>query len=275
MMKSRNRRPSPIREQKGPGLLFVLVALAAVAMVSARFMGINPASLLTSADRLLTQTPNETASLDVSTRGEAVVSTQRTEPRILIYHAHASENYSPNPTHARSGTAGDIVEVGKTLAAALEERGVRTIHMTGVYDNPWRTAYESSAQAVAQMLEANPSIEMVIDLHRDAVESRQTGIATAQVAAVNTAKVLFTIGELNNPHVQANAAVATQIKDELERRYPGLSRGVRMFKQEANGHLHPNALEVHVGDYYDSNLDEAVSTARYLAEVLAGMLNEG
>lgn len=274
MMKSKHRRRTPVQERKGPGLLFVLVALAAVAMVSARFLGFTPESLLTSADRMLnTSTSGPTAALDVTTRGEPIAPANRDLPRVLIYHAHASENYSPNPTHARAGNPGDIVEVGKALAAALEERGVRTIHMTGVFDNPWRDAYSASAMAVSQVLQANPSIQLVIDLHRDAVESRQAGVGTAQVDAARTAKVLFTIGELDNPYVQANATMATRVKDELDRYYPGLSRGVRMFKQESNGRLHPSALEVHVGDYYDSTLGEAKSTARYLAEVLATMLN--
>lgn len=274
MMKTRHRRHFSMQDNQGPGILLVVIALLAVAMVTARFLGLSPASLLTSADRFLSGSgQNQLSSIDVTQRDEPAATGQRTEPRVLIYHAHASENYAPQPTHAPAGRPGDIVEVGRELAAALEAKGIRTIHLTGVYDNPWREAYAAAGRAVADVLQANPSIEMVIDVHRDAVESRTTGVATTHVGSVTAAKVLFTVGELNNPHVQANATLATQLKQALDSRYPGVARGVRMYKQETNGHLHPNAVELHIGDYYDSTLEEAKVTARYLADVIAAVLN--
>src|SRR5690606_14865031 len=95
--------------------------------------------------------PSSLTSPTTST-GDIGLPVARTEPRVLIYHAHASENYSPNPTHARPGNAGDIVEVGRALAEYLEARGIRTIHMPGVYDQPWAQAYAQSRRAVAQVL---------------------------------------------------------------------------------------------------------------------------
>lgn len=262
-----------LKEREGPGILFLVVALAAVAMVSARFMGVDPAGLIAQvSSRLSTPVAQDVDLLDVSQRGEPMSPVARTEPRVLIYHAHASENYSPKPTHANAGNAGDVVDVGKELAAALEAKGVRTIHVTGVYDNPWKDSYTASAQAVRQVLEANPSIELVIDVHRDAVESQQAGIATTLVGTESSAKILLAIGEINNPHIQQNAQIASQLKDQMDRQYPGLSRGMRMFRQESNGHLHPNAIEVHIGDYYDSTLDEAKAAARLFADVIAEVL---
>lgn len=260
------------RRKEGPGLLFLFVAVAAVSMVSARFMGVDPAALVTQVSSRFQTTSMRSDPLDVSSRGEAVVPVNRDEPRVLIYHAHASENYSPKQTHAARGQTGDVVEVGRELARALEAEGVRTLHVTGVYDDPWNEAYTASARAVQQVLEANPSIELVIDIHRDAIESRQAGIATAKVGEDTTAKILFAIGEQNNPHVQHNAEIASQLKERMDELYPGLSRGMRMLRQESNGHLHPNAVEVYIGDYYDSTLEEAKAAARLLAKVIAAGL---
>lgn len=273
-MKSKSRRHTPIKERQGPSLMFIIVAVAAVAMVGARFMGYTPAGMLERIEATMSRTASDSGDLiDVTGRGDAVTPTNRTDPLVLIYHAHASENYGPKKeTHAKPGAAGDVVEVGKELAAALEAQGIRTIHMSGVYDNPWREAYSASAHAVSQMIAANPSIRLVLDIHRDAVESRQAGIATVQVGSETAAKVLFTVGELNNPYIQENAAIATRLKEQLDALYPGMSRGVRLFNTESNGHVHPNAVEVHIGDYYDNDLNEAKATARYLADVVARVL---
>lgn len=253
--------------------MFLVVAVVALTMVGARFLGYTPAGILERIQGTVWRTAQKGA-VDVVQHGPAPVAAPdvRTGPRVLIYHAHASENYGPGNTHARPGTAGDVVEVGRALAAALEQRGIPTIHLTGVYDNPWNQAYAASADAVRQVLAANPSIELVLDIHRDAVESRQAGIATVQVGTERVAKVLFAVGERNNPNTQANAAMATRLKDAMDQMYPGMSRGVRLFNQESNGHMHPNAVEVHVGDYYDNNLEQAKATARYLADVVASVL---
>lgn len=271
-MKVRSRDVASRGRREGPGLLFLIVALAAVAMVSARFMGVDPAGLVTQVSSRFQASISQDDPLDVSGRGDALVPVAREEPRVLIYHAHASENYSPKETHARKGQAGDVVEVGRELARALEAEGIRTIHVTGVYDDPWSEAYPASAQAVREVLQANPTIELVIDIHRDAIESRQVGIATAQINNENAAKILFTIGEENNPYVQQNAEIASQLKDRMDELYPGLSRGMRMFRHEANGHLHPNAIEVYIGDYYDSTVEEAKAAARLLGQVIAAGL---
>lgn len=273
-MKSRQTRLGVARERQGPGYLFLVIALAAVALVSARFMGVSPAGILEQvSSRFSTPVAGDMDPLDVSQRGEPAAPVARAEPRVLIYHAHASENYAPKSTHARPGAAGDVVEVGKELAASLEAKGIRTIHLTGVYDENWQEAYPKSAEAARQVLEANPSIELVLDIHRDAVESRQAGIGTRQVGDERTARILFVSSERDNPNIHSNAEMASRLKEELDRQYPGLSRGMRMFQHLSNGHVHPNAVEVHLGDHYDSTLDEAKAAARRLADVIEAVLD--
>lgn len=277
-MKSRYRRHKSNRfKGDGPGRLFILVAIIAVAMVSARFLGFDPAGMLTSTTSILSSTSGIGTSDDPggSEDNELEVPTASTnEPQVLIYHTHTSENYTPNPTHAKPGTTGDIVEVGRTLTQELQELGVSAIHLTSVFDESWQQAHASAAQAVRDILESNPTIQVILDVHRDAVESQVAGVATTEIGNASTARVLFTIGENDNPYLQANASLATELKDTLDGQYPGLSRGVRLLKQESNVRLHPNALEVHIGDYYDSTLDEAKATAQYIAQAVAEHLNE-
>lgn len=269
-MKLKPSRKARLPKDDGPGLLFILVALAAVALVSARFFGFTPGDILTSADR----TPPSSLAPAATSPVETGLPVARTEPRVLIYHAHASENYSPNPTHARPGTAGDIVEVGRALAEYLEARGIRTIHMPGVYDQPWSQAYQQSRRAVTEVLSQNPSIQVILDIHRDAIESTSQGVTTVLVRGDDAAKVLLAVGETENPNAASNAAFANLLRDELERRYPGITRGVRMVRQAVNGDLHPQLVQLHVGDYTDNTVEEAKRTIQHVGDALIAVLAE-
>lgn len=264
--RGQRRRIGP--SQNGPGLLFILVAIGAVALVSARFFGFTPGDWLASTG----------GPVDVTT-GEAwesgVPASQQPgdeAPLVLIYHTHASENYVPNQPHAKSGQAGDVVEVGRTFAAALEAEGIRTVHITGAYDSSWSDSYDQVRPAVAQILNSYGAVAAVFDLHRDSIENWHPSIATAQIDGADVAKILFVVGEKGNTRVQENIAFATQIKEQLGAQQPQLSRGVRTMQGDFNGDLHPNAVQVYVGEHRDNSLAEAKLAAQHLAKAVAKVL---
>src|SRR5690625_1289146 len=116
----------------GPGLLFFLVALVVVAVAGARFLGFAPDLTeefgLPAASKPVTRSSEtlvigpageERSALSDGEAGTEVPAATSADgasgPRVIIYHAHASENYQPNPPHARGGRRGDIVEVGAEL----------------------------------------------------------------------------------------------------------------------------------------------------------------
>ena len=101
-------------------------------------------------------------------RGLSVQKRTDDQPQILIYHTHSQETFADSiPGNAQTG----IMGVGEVLAEILRKQyGYNVMHHMGQYDVEKRDyAYSNSLPALEAILKENPSIEVVIDLHRDEV----------------------------------------------------------------------------------------------------------
>ncbi|HAN95343.1 MAG TPA: hypothetical protein DCQ17_07195 [Firmicutes bacterium] len=85
---------------------------------------------------------------------------------------------------------------------------------------------------------------------------------------MDVAKILFVVGDKDNDLLEENLRFAQKVSDALEQQYPGVTRGVRVFKSDYSGELHPNSIMVLIGDWRGNTLEEAVASARLLARVL-------
>ena len=203
-------------------------------------------------------------------------------PQVLIFHTHSCEAYTPQgtDTYEASGefrtleSSQSVIAVGDCLAAALEGMGFGVLHDRELYDYPaYNGAYDRSGAAVRQLLEANPSIRVVIDLHRDSLGGRRTeyllpdGTRSAQVM------LLLTTGEngLYHPSWRENLKLGLELQNRMELDYPGLARPLFLSPARYNQHLSPGALLVEVGT--DANtLAEAKQAARLFADCLGQVL---
>ncbi len=200
-------------------------------------------------------------------------------PQILIYHTHSQEGYVDS---VPGDSATTVVGVGEYLTQLLqEEYGLSVIHHTGEYDVETRDdAYSRAGPAVEKILEENPSIEVVIDLHRDGVGenthlvTNQNGTDMAKLMFVNglsrTTK-LGEIGYLYNPNLGDNLAFSFQAQLALAEYYPGLSRGVYLKGYRFNLHYCPKSLLVEVGAQTNT-VQEAMNAMIPLADVLNKVL---
>lgn len=252
------------REKNGPGLLFILVTLVVVAVVGARFFGFYPET---------TERGGETPPSQVQEERADPPPPLDAEPKVLIFHSHATENYKPNDSHRRGGDPGDIIQVGTEFVAALEKHGIRSIHDTTVHDKPrYSEAFINSAKLVENVLVQQPQVQMVLDLHRDGLQDKPDGYTTTRVGDVDVAKILFVVGDKDNAKVEENMAFAQRISDALEAKYPGVTRGVRLFKSDYSGELHPNSVMVIIGDWNGNTVEQAIASAGLLAEVVASLV---
>ncbi|HEY8496067.1 MAG TPA: stage II sporulation protein P [Limnochordales bacterium] len=197
-------------------------------------------------------------------------------PTVLVYHSHGTEKYGPGDTHAAQGRPGDIVEVGEAFSESLEARGITAIHHTQVYDHPrWAEAFQRAGQAVGSLLQQNDGVQAVIDIHRDAI-ARDVGreVTTANIGGRPVARILLVVGEQNNPYARENTAFAEALKAKMDALYPGLSRGIRIQPSDYNGRLHPNSVQVFIGDHRYNTVEEAREAARLFAHVVAEVLRE-
>lgn len=260
-------------ESDGPALLFILVALVAVAVAGARLLGFAP-GLGTEPVQTRVVPPLETSRREPEPDPAPAPAEER-QPvaTVLVYHTHATENYSPAATHAQGGRAGHVVDVGRTFAAWLDDLGVRVIHDTAVHDHPsWAGAFDNAARAVSAVLHQQPDVSAVFDIHRDAIEGDVgKDFATVQIGGRPVARILLVVGDQNNPYARENAEFAELVKARMDAMYPGLSRGIRIQRADYNGRLHPNALQVFIGDYRYNTVEEAEEAARLFAHVVADL----
>jgi len=82
------------------------------------------------------------------------------------------------------------------------------------------------------------------------------------------------VGDLSNPNTEENLAFAEAVRARLDQLYPGLSRGVKIQHDDYNGNLHPNALQVFIGEYRHTTLEEAKRAAELLADGIRSVLQE-
>ena len=200
-------------------------------------------------------------------------------PQILIYHTHSQEGYVDS---VQGDTSTTVVGVGDYLTKLLQEQyGLNVIHHTGQYDVETRDdAYALAGPAVEKILADNPSIEVVIDLHRDGV-GENTHLVT-DIDGVNMAKLMFVnglsrttkvgeIGYLYNPNLEDNLAFSFQNQLTMAEYYPGLSRGVYLKGYRYNLHYCPKSLLVEVGAQTNT-LQEAMNAMVPLADVINKVL---
>ena len=196
-------------------------------------------------------------------------------PQILIYHTHSQEGYSDSIAGDESTT---VVGVGDYLTELLQEQyGLNVLHHKGQYDVEDRDdAYSLAGPALEQILEENPSIEIVIDLHRDGV-GEDTHLVT-NIDGMDMAKIMFVnglsrttsvgdIGYLYNPNLADNLAFSFQTQLVTAEYYPGLSRGVYLKGYRYNLHYCPKSLLVEVGAQTNT-LQEAKNAMIPLADII-------
>ena len=196
------------------------------------------------------------------------------EPQILIYHTHAQEAFA-NSVEGDESTS--IVGVGEYLASILREKyGYNVLHHTESYDKESRDyAYSNSLPALEQLLADYPSIEVVIDLHRDAMpENRRLvvdiqGRPTAQFMFFNglSRTTKGNIEYLDNPYLEDNLAFSFQMQTACNEYYPGLARRIYLKAYRYNMHLCPKTLLIELGAQ-NNTVEEAMNACDPLAHVL-------
>lgn len=182
------------------------------------------------------------------------ISKEDPAPQILIYHTHSQEGFADSVPGDASTT---IVGAGDRLAQVLESYGYRVLHHTGEYDVENRdSAYAKSLPAIEQLLKDNPSIEVVIDLHRDAANGEEKlvldldGRPTARFMFFNglsRTKKTGNITYLYNENQADNLAFSFQMQVAAGEYYPGLTRKIYLKGYRYNMHVRPRTLLIELG----------------------------
>jgi len=222
--------------------------------------------------------PKEFLAKDMSVTHDA------STPQILIFHSHSQETFADS---VEGDPSTSIVGVGEYLTQVLKQKyGLNVIHDSSVYDYvngvlDRSKAYDYSEAGIKKILDANPSIEVVIDLHRDGVPDG-THLVT-EVNGKQTAKIMFfngmsysnlkgNIAYLNNPYRDDNLAMSLQMQLLGNAYYPGYLKRIYIQAYRYCLHLRPKSMLIEAGAQTNS-VEEEMNAMEPLADILNKLLS--
>lgn len=207
-------------------------------------------------------------------------------PHVLIVHTHGSESYLPqgrdtytlDDVERTSDKKYNVIRVGDELSAALKAQGISVIHDRNIYDSPsYNGSYTRTLDAIGAALKKNPSIKVVIDVHRDAMTA-DDGTKYRTVTNVNGKQVaqmmlVMSTGESGLPHPKwaDNLKLAVKLQNAMAKKYPDIMRPMNLRKERFNMHATTGSMLLEVGTSANS-LSEAIESVKLLAPELAAIL---
>ena len=204
------------------------------------------------------------------------------DPLVYIYHTHSQEGYADS----KSGDASmSVIALGDRLTEILtEEYGLSVLHNPYAYDmvegeEERSRAYNYAKADLEKVLEEHPSIQVIIDLHRDAVPEEMHLVI--EIDGKPTAKIMFFNGlsenregemeSLPNPYREDNLAFSLQMMLNAEAYYPGFMRGIYLKCYRYNLHFRPRSVLVEVGAQ-NNTFEEAMNAMGPLADIMTRVI---
>lgn len=201
-------------------------------------------------------------------------------PAVLILHTHTSESYTKTAGENYEETSDyrtleercNMLSIGDKIAEILEGNGIQVLHDRTYHDYPeYNGSYGRARTTVREYLAQYPSIQLVLDIHRDAIadSSGNQLRTTAAVDGEASAQLMLVVGSdaggLNHPNWQENLSLAAKLQLTLEREDPGICRPITLRTERFNQDLLPGMLLVEVGTAGNTHT-EALRAAQALAE---------
>ena len=208
------------------------------------------------------------------------------QPTVLILHTHGTESFEPcadywyeNADNYRSTDKNlNITRVGREVAAVFEARGIRVVHSLEFHDYPsFRGSYGRSLDTARRYLEAYPEIQIIFDIHRDAITnaSGQYVRTMAEIEGYDSAQVMLVVGTdhagLDHPDWRENLKFALQLQAAMVDFHPTFARPLSLREERFNAHLAPGAVLIEIGTCANT-LQEALTASRFFAEIAADII---
>ncbi|BCN31732.1 stage II sporulation protein P [Anaeromicropila herbilytica] len=210
---------------------------------------------------------------------DMTMKTNSDKPQILIYHTHSQEAFRDSKSGDEEDT---VVGVGECLAKILRNKyGINVIHDTTKFDivngrENRNLAYNAVADKLPTILKENPSIEVLIDLHRDEGNKRVVtinGVKMAQAMFFNglSRNSKGPIDYLYNPNQEENLAFSLKMKLKADELFPNFAKKIYLKPLRFNLHFKPKSLLIELGTN-NNTVEEAKNAMEPLAKVLYQVL---
>ena len=209
-------------------------------------------------------------------------------PQVLIMHTHTTESYMSeqrdyyvaDDVARRTDINKNMAYIGNIFAEKLKSAGIGVIHDKTLHDHPSYTgSYDRSAKTVKKHLKENPSIKIVIDIHRDAISSsdKTKSRPVVEIDGQRLAQVMLVMGSQtggisNFPEWKQNLSLAVKYQQTMEVMYPGLARAITLNSAKYNQNLTVGSILLEVGSEANT-YKEAAAAAEAAATALVSLLN--
>lgn len=213
---------------------------------------------------------------------------EKSQPTVLIFHTHTTESYllSDNGVfydgfETRSFDAEkNMIRIGDEISRVLTENGIGVIHDENIYDESYNGAYSRSRVTVEKYLEEYPTIEIVLDVHRDAIYYSDTSHCkpTAEIDGKKAAQIMIITGAEEGyitdfPYWEDNLRFALCFQKTAEESFPGLMKPLYFCQRKYNMDTAKCSLLLEIGT--DANtLEEALYSAHLTGKILTEIINE-
>ncbi len=261
---------------------------AAVGKITDRF--ISPYGANTSYNKVYLKN-NSGASIDLKSLLKQNLSfkiQKNSQPQVLIVHTHATESYMTeqrdyyvtDDVARRTDTNKNMAYIGNIFAEKLKAAGIGVIHDKTLHDHPSYTgSYNRSAETIKKYLKENPSIKIVIDIHRDAITAsdKTKSRPIVEIDGQRLAQVMLVMGSetggiTNFPNWKQNLILAVKYQQTMEVMYPGLARAITLNSAKYNQNLTVGSILLEVGSEANT-FDEAAAAAEAASTALVSLLN--
>lgn len=214
--------------------------------------------------------------LDIKNLMEGYVPPEKKKnTQILVIHTHATEGYAESQESRSTDTNKNMVRIGDTFAKALKDKGFVVVHDVKLHDYPsYNGSYANSLKTIKWYLEQYPDIDIVFDLHRDAVATENNSRIkfSSKIDGESVAQLMLVVGTneggLVHDKWENNLKFAVGLQNAVCEKYPNLMRAIDLRQERFNQHVTDNAVIVEVGS--DGNdIEEAEKAVKLLAESIS------
>lgn len=204
-------------------------------------------------------------------------------PKILLYSTHSTESYTPgtepytpSADYRTLDTGQNVLSVGAFLAQRLRQLGLEVIVDGSIHDSPsYNGAYSHARKGITKLLQENPDVDLVLDLHRDAVQTKSGQLRTAVAGKDDCARIMLVVGTnasgTKHPDWQENLGVALKLEGYLQAIQPGITRPLNLRAQRFNQDLSKGAVLVEIGAAGNTR-QEALKATEILAQAVARLV---
>lgn len=216
--------------------------------------------------------------------GDLTIFKEKSKSKILIISSHSSESYTPSPenTYVQTGNFRtqdnnyNVIRVGKALKSSLESNNFNVIQDETCHDYPaYNGSYTRSLETVNKYVNNDKSIEIVFDVHRDAIGSNSSFRPITTSEGKTAAQLMFVVGTsgggLSHPNWQENLKLAIKLQQKANEMYPGLFRPISLSKSRYNQHTTKGSLIIEVGAT-GNTLEECLTSMELFGKVVSEVI---